>query len=113
MSECTYELTKSQKQLQKCKDKLTECEGSVDQCQNELDITHSRITQCNEILKKKLEDLPSKEKFAVAAGGVLGAGVWTGAGAGASTVVALAGLPVGPIAVGDRKDWRISTVPYA
>ena len=99
MSECTYELTKSQRQLQKCKDKLTECAGSVEQCRNGLDITHSRITQCNEVLKKKLEDLSSNEKLAVATGGLLGAGVGTGAGAGVSTVVALAGLPVGPIAV--------------
>ena len=44
--------------------------------------------------------MSSKEKFAVATGGVLGARVGTGAGAGASTVIALAGLPVGPIAVG-------------
>ena len=99
MSECTRELTKSHRQLQKCKDKLTECEESVEKCRDKLDNSHSQITQCIEGLRKSLS---SKAEFTVATGGVLGAGVGIGTGAVASTVVALAELPVGPIAVGAR-----------
>ena len=100
MNECTRELTKSDRQLQKCKDKLTECEKSVEKCQDELDNSHSRIMQCIEELRKRSEALQGKAKFTVAAGGVLGAGVGTGTGVAASTVVALAELPVGPIVFG-------------
>ena len=100
MSECTCELTKSHRQLQKCKDKLTECEESVEKCRDELDNSHTQITQCIEELRKRSENLSSKTEFTVATGGVLGAGVGIGTGAVASTVVALAELPVGPIAVG-------------
>ena len=102
MSECTRELTKSHRQLQKCKNKLTECEESVETCRDKLDNSHSKITQCIEELRKRSENLSSKAEFTVATGGVLGTGVGIGTGAVASTVVALAELPVGPIAVGAR-----------
>ena len=98
MNECTRELTKSHRQLEKCRGKLTECEESVENCRGELDNSHSQITQCIEKLRKRSQDLSGKAKLTVAAGGVLGAGVGTGTSAVASTVVALAELPVGPMA---------------
>lgn len=118
ISECRNELTKPKRQLQKYQKKLAGCEVSLWRCRNELNRSHSHITECIEGLEKSLKSLPVKIRtLIVAAGGLLGAGVSyagigtrtapevsTEAAAGTAAGVAgtgtVAGLQLGPIAVG-------------
>lgn len=79
MSECTNELTKSQRQLPKCRCKLRECEISLKKCREYLSESHSQIVKCIKGLKEKSKDLSDEgKKFAFIAGAFLGTAVGVG-----------------------------------
>ena len=80
MRECTDELTKSQRQLEKCHKKLTECVVNLTKCRDELESSHLQITNCIEGLKKKSESLSGQVKALMTAAGTVG-GAFGGAGA--------------------------------